>query len=105
GVTRHVGVAARVRRDPVGVIIAAAAKVAGVDEGGARRIELRDKSVAPVGIAGAAPAGGGLKGPCGRREVRGLSLTRNISVAGPVHGDPIGLVIAAAAEISGKDEG
>src|SRR5439155_6820003 len=91
-------------RDPVARIIAAAPEVGGENEGGAGGIELGDERVALVGVVGAAAAGSGLKGARARREVRRLSLPRHISVASDVDSNPIALVIAATAQISGVDE-
>ena len=96
---RYVGVAGGVHRDAGAIIIARAAEVGGVDQGGARRVQLRHEGVE------VSAAVGRLKGAGRGREVGGSSEARHVGVAGSVHGDAPAKVTARAAEVGGVDQG
>src|SRR5437667_11742710 len=74
-------------------------QVGGVDEGGAQGVDLRHEDM------GLAAPEGGLESPRGRREVSRRGGSYHVGVAGGVHGDSIGEVIATSAEEGGVDEG
>src|SRR5438093_12877253 len=69
GGSYHVGVAGGVQGDSIGDVIATSAEVGGVDEGGARGIELRDEGVATGDKDGVGVAEGGRMGAVSGREL------------------------------------
>ena len=93
---RHVGAPRAVDRDPVSLIDAdAAAKVGGVDERGAGRVQLRHERVAVAAIAH-------VEGARGRREVRGRGKARDVRAAGAVDRDRLPLLIERSATEEGR---
>ena len=90
GLARHVGIALAVHSDAATDILVVAAKVTGVDEGGARGIEHRHEG---VGIA----AEGRLEGPRRCWEAGGTSETRHVGVARGVHSDILCAVVGECA--------
>src|SRR5439155_24364197 len=95
---RHIGAAGGVHRDAVATITTTAPEVGGVDEGGARGVELRHEGIEEA-------AEGRLEGPQRRREVDGEGVTRHVGVAGGVHGDAAALVTPTAPDVGGGGKG
>src|SRR5207302_5012500 len=87
-----------------------AAKVSGVNQGGARGIELRHEGVGALAHATAVKATGpanplldaGLKGPCSGWKIGRAGSARDVGVAVGVHCDARS--ITAVAKIGGVDE-
>ena len=94
GDARHIRVAVAVHGDPPA--LGTVSKIGGIDEGRARRIELCHEGTG---------AAGGLESSRRRREVGGECNSCHIGVTTGVHGDCVAPLSAAAAEISGIDEG
>ena len=80
GVARDVGVSGGVHGDAVAAVVAAAAEVGGVDEGGAGRVQLGHEG---VGRRRALAAWSGLGGG----EVGRVGVARDVGVPRAVHGD------------------
>src|SRR5439155_30689 len=97
GEAGYVRAAGGIHGNGVPLIGAAAAEVGGVDKRRARGVELRHESVREVK--------GGLEGARGGGEVRREGPTRHVRAAGGIHGNAVGRVTAAAAEVGGVDQG
>src|SRR5204862_463226 len=93
GLARHVGVAGAVHGDALAPIKAAAAEVGGVGQGRAAGVQLGHEGVVDAAVGRLERAGG--------REVAGVGKARHVGVAGGVHGDAIGPLTAAAAQVGG----
>src|SRR2546425_477977 len=94
GQAGHVGMATGTDRDTQALVIGTAAEVGGVDQPGARGIQLRHEGVDSA-------AGSLLEGTGGRREVGREGGARHVSMATGIDRDAKALVIAAAAEVAG----
>src|SRR5439155_1341003 len=95
GRARDISVAVGVHGDPITVDTANATEVGGVDEGGARGIELRHEGIV------LAAAEGGLEGSRRRREVVRTGPARDVRVAGGVYRDSATQVIPVAGDVGG----
>src|SRR5437879_3410376 len=91
-------VAHGVHGDAAALVIATSAEVGGVDQPGARRIQLRHE-----GVVGAA-AVTRLKRPWDRGEVGRSGMARDIGIAQAVQGDAKSEVIVTAPEKGGIDK-
>src|SRR5262249_24991971 len=98
GVAGEVGVAGAIHRDAVADVVAAAAQVGGVDQGGARRVQLGHEGVH-------AAVQGRLEGAGGGGEVGGGGAAGEVGVARPVYRDGVALGAAAAAQVGGVQQG
>ena len=94
-VADHVGAPVRVYRDVLALVIAAAAQIRGVEEGGARGVHLRHEPLVVTAVHRLERAG------CRGRT----ALAGHIGAAAAIHRDCPSLPAAVPAQIGGVDQG